>query len=66
MFDQNVTVAGVNRGEKAGNTIGQVHVLDGQGNALHAVDLPGSWSAGQWNGGLGAPTILFRDGLGLS
>jgi hypothetical protein len=48
-------------GEKAGATIGQVHILDSMGNLLHAVDLPTSWSAGQWNGGLAAPTVANID-----
>lgn len=46
-------------GEKAGATIGQVHVLDAMGNLLHTVDLPMSWSAGSWNGGLAAPLLSF-------
>jgi hypothetical protein len=48
-------------GEKAGATIGQVHVLDALGNLLHAVDLPLSWSPGSWNGGLAAPTVANID-----
>jgi hypothetical protein len=48
-------------GEKAGATIGQVHVLDALGNLLHVVDLPGSFSAGSWNGGLAAPTVANID-----
>jgi hypothetical protein len=48
-------------GQKAGNTIGQLHVLDAMGNPLHAVDLPGSWSPGSWNGGLAAPTVANID-----
>jgi VCBS repeat protein/FG-GAP repeat protein len=48
-------------GQKAGATIGQVHVLDAMGNLLHAVDLPPSFSAGSWNGGLAAPTVANID-----
>lgn len=48
-------------GEKAPVSIGQVHILDSMGNLLQAVTLPDSFSAGSWNGGLGAPTIANID-----
>jgi len=48
-------------GEKAPVSIGQVHILDSAGNPLQAVTLPDSFSAGSWNGGLGAPTIANID-----
>lgn len=48
-------------GEKASASIGQLHILNSIGQTLHAIDLPGSWSAGYWNGGLGAPTIANID-----
>lgn len=49
-------------GEKGSATRGQVHVLDSMGNQLYAVDLPASFPAGGWNGGLAAPTIANIDG----
>jgi hypothetical protein len=49
-------------GEKASGSIGQLHILNSQGQPLHAIDLPGSWPAGDWNGGLAAPTIANIDG----
>lgn len=47
--------------EKRDNLVGQLHVLDYQGNQLHAINLPAPFS-GDWNGGLGAPTIANVDG----
>jgi hypothetical protein len=49
-------------GEKATASIGQLHVLDWQGNPLHQITLPASFPAGSWNGGLGAPMIEDIDG----
>ncbi len=48
-------------GEKASASIGQLHILDSMGQTLHAINLPTSWGAGQWNGGLGAPTLANID-----
>ena len=48
-------------GEKASASIGQLHILNSMGQTLYAIDLPTSWSAGEWNGGLGAPTIANID-----
>jgi len=49
-------------GEKASASIGQLHVLDALGNPIHVVDLPPSFPAGGWNGGLAAPTLANIDG----
>ena len=46
--------------EKDGNQVGQLHIVDYLGNQLHALDLPAPFS-GDWNGGLGAPTIANID-----
>src|SRR4029450_3117940 len=42
-------------GEKVGNTIGQLHIVSSQGVQLQAVNLPAT--PGEWNGGLGGPTL---------
>ena len=47
-------------GEKAGNTTGQLHIVSSQGVQLQAVSLP--VTPGDWNGGLGAPTLANIDG----
>jgi hypothetical protein len=47
--------------EKSGTAVGQLHVLDYLGNQLFAVNLPASFPAGEWNGGLAAPTIANID-----
>jgi hypothetical protein len=47
--------------EKGGGRVGQLHILDHQGNQLHAVNLPAPGSGASWNGGLGAPTIANID-----
>jgi FG-GAP-like repeat len=47
--------------QNGGNRLGQLHILDYQGNQLYAVDLPAPRS-GSWNGGLGAPTLANIDG----
>ncbi|MCL4869538.1 MAG: VCBS repeat-containing protein [Anaerolineae bacterium] len=47
--------------EKRDNLVGQLHVLDYLGNPLHVINLPPPFS-GNWNGGLGAPTIANIDG----
>ncbi len=49
-------------GEKALVGTGQLHILDYLGNSLFTVNLPGSFPAGDWNGGLAAPTIANIDG----
>jgi hypothetical protein len=41
--------------------LGQLHILDFQGSLLQAVTLPASFPAGDWNGGLGAPTLANLD-----
>jgi hypothetical protein len=46
-------------GQKAGNTIGQLHILSSQGAPLQAVNLPST--PGTWNGGLAAPTLANID-----
>ncbi|MBI1881492.1 MAG: VCBS repeat-containing protein [Chloroflexi bacterium] len=46
--------------QNGGNRIGQLHILDYQGNQLHALDLPAP-RGDDWNGGLGAPTIANID-----
>lgn len=48
-------------GQKAGNTLGQLHIVSSQGVQLHAVNLPTPSSA-VWNGGLAAPTLANIDG----
>ncbi|MET0552949.1 MAG: FG-GAP-like repeat-containing protein [Vicinamibacteria bacterium] len=47
-------------GQKAGNTVGQLHIVSSQGVQLHAIDLPAA--SGVWNGGLGAPSLGNIDG----
>lgn len=47
--------------ENGGNRIGQLHILDFQGNQLHSLNLPAP-RGDDWNGGLGAPTIANIDG----
>jgi hypothetical protein len=42
--------------QNGGNRVGQLHILDSQGNSLYAVDLPAP-KGDNWNGGLGAPTL---------
>ena len=42
--------------------VGQLHVLNSLGVQLFAIDLPASFPAGSWNGGLGAPTLANIDG----
>ncbi len=46
--------------ENGGNRLGQLHLLDDLGNELHRLDLPAPLS-GDWNGGLGAPTLANID-----
>ncbi|MEM6796719.1 MAG: VCBS repeat-containing protein [Acidobacteriota bacterium] len=46
--------------EKHSDRVGQLHVLDADGLALHAVDLPASFGD-DWNGGLAAPTLANLD-----
>jgi hypothetical protein len=46
--------------ENGGNRVGQLHILDFQGNQLHALNLPAP-RGDDWNGGLGAPTIANID-----
>ena len=48
--------------QKGGTAVGQLHILSSLGVPLQAVDLPPSFSAGTWNGGLGAPTLANIDG----
>jgi hypothetical protein len=48
--------------QKAGNSVGQLHILNDQGVQLHAVNLPAAFPAGQYNGGLAAPTLANIDG----
>lgn len=46
--------------QNGGNRIGQLHILDYQGNPLFAINLPAP-RGDDWNGGLGAPTIANID-----
>ncbi|MCK6627855.1 MAG: VCBS repeat-containing protein [Anaerolineae bacterium] len=46
--------------QNGGNRNGQLHILDYQGNQLHALNLPAP-RGDDWNGGLGAPTIANID-----
>ncbi len=46
--------------QNGGNRIGQLHILDYQGNSLYAGDLPAP-RGDDWNGGLGAPTLANID-----
>ncbi len=46
-------------GQKAGNTVGQLHIVSSQGVPLQAVNLPAT--SGTWNGGLAAPTLANID-----
>ncbi|MEI2613358.1 MAG: VCBS repeat-containing protein [Candidatus Promineifilaceae bacterium] len=47
--------------EKHDNWVGQLHVLDYQGNQLFALNLPAPFGGEDWNGALGAPTIANID-----
>ena len=47
--------------QKAGAGVGQLHVLSSLGVPLFAIDLPASFPAGSWNGGLAAPTLANID-----
>jgi FG-GAP-like repeat len=47
--------------ENGGGRNGQLHILDYNGNQIHAVDLPAP-RGDDWNGGLGAPTVANIDG----
>jgi hypothetical protein len=47
--------------EKHDGLVGQLHILDNQGNQLHAVNLPAPAENADWNGGLGAPTVANID-----
>ena len=46
--------------ENGGNRIGQLHILDYQGNPIYTLDLPLP-RGNNWNGGLAAPTIANID-----
>ncbi|MDZ4721939.1 MAG: VCBS repeat-containing protein [Roseiflexaceae bacterium] len=46
--------------ENGGGRVGQLHVLDDLGNQVYALDLPAA-RGGNWNGGLGAPTLANID-----
>lgn len=41
---------------------GKLHVLNWQGQALHAIDLPLAFGGASWNGALAAPTLANIDG----
>jgi hypothetical protein len=48
--------------EKGAGRIGQLHVLDYQGNAIYALNLPAPRGSGYtWNGGMAGPTIANID-----
>lgn len=46
--------------ENGGGRVGQLHVLDYQGNQLFALNLPAP-RGDDWNGGMGAPTLANLD-----
>jgi hypothetical protein len=46
--------------ENGGGRVGQLHILNHQGQQLHAINLPAP-RGGTWNGSLGAPTIANID-----
>lgn len=48
--------------QKGGSPVGQLHVLSSLGVQLYAIDLPASFPAGSWNGGLSAPMLADIDG----
>ncbi|PID84793.1 MAG: hypothetical protein CSB13_11300 [Chloroflexi bacterium] len=43
--------------QKGSNHTGKLHILDYQGNQLHALDLPTAYDGHNWNGALAAPTL---------
>ena len=50
--------------EARSNLVGHLFILDYQGNLLHRIQLPPSWSTrppDNWNGGLAAPTLANID-----
>lgn len=47
--------------ESSNGQVGQLFILDSQGNQLQVVDLPTPGEGADWNGGLGAPTIANID-----
>jgi VCBS repeat protein len=47
--------------EKNKGLVGQLHILDYQGNQLYALNLPVPGEGADWNGGLAAPTIANID-----
>ena len=49
--------------EKVAGRVGQLHILDYNGNPLYVLDLPPSLGGG-WNGALAAPTLADIDGDG--
>ena len=46
--------------QKGGNRVGKLHILDAQGGVLFDGNLPAPF-AGDWNGGLAAPTLADLD-----
>ncbi|HRQ36460.1 MAG TPA: VCBS repeat-containing protein [Chloroflexota bacterium] len=47
--------------QKSGNYTGKLHILNYQGQVIHAIDLPAASGNPSWNGALGAPTIANID-----
>jgi hypothetical protein len=47
--------------EKHDGLVGQLHILDYQGNQIQVVNLPAPGEGADWNGSLGAPTIANID-----
>ncbi len=47
--------------EKHDGLVGQLHILDSQGNQLHAVNLPAPGEGADWNGSMSAPTLANID-----
>jgi hypothetical protein len=47
--------------QKGSHQTGKLHVLDYEGNVLHAIDLPAAYGSPDWNGALAAPTLANID-----
>ena len=47
--------------QKGSHQTGKLHILDYQGNALQAVDLPPAFGSPDWNGAMAAPTLANID-----
>lgn len=47
--------------QKGSGYVGKLHILDSQGNVLHAIDLPAPFGSPTWNGAMAAPTVANID-----